>query len=165
MPQYLKFYLKLFIALTVATGLSACGSAARKNQPTTGTEQVSVVVDDSANAKSDDKVEKEEQPEEDVEEELAALSYEIAPLEPEVDDDPEKFLGIDAQQLVVLLGDPSLIRRESPAEIWQYSTKSCVLDLVLYDSVTAYIEARDEQVRPMDSRTCLRSLLLSRQNW
>ncbi|MEH6629220.1 MAG: hypothetical protein V7776_00245 [Halopseudomonas aestusnigri] len=159
MSQYLKF----LIVVMFAVGLSACGSAARKAQPVTqsatGAEEI------PAKQLDHEKTGSSEVSAESKEEELTALNYEIAPLQPEIDDDPEKLLGIDAQQLIEMLGEPTLIRSESPAEIWQYSTKSCVLDLVLYDSKTTYIEARDEEVRPMDNRLCLRTLLLSRENW
>ncbi|WP_419902712.1 hypothetical protein [Kiloniella sp.] len=172
----MSLYLKFLFVVGLAVGLSACGSAARKTQPevlsetqsvsqsVTSTEEFSGSVSSSketATTKQQEKLKDVDQ----TQEELASLDYEIAPLQPEIDDDPEKLLGINSKQLMAKLGEPSLIRRENPAEIWQYSTNSCVLDLVFYDSMTAYVESRDDQVRPMDSRICLRKLLLSRKNW
>ncbi len=141
--------------------LSACGNAAKRKVVIVGSEPQSSQ-DNTGNTE-----EKNAEPSRgdtaDQAEELAALSYDAAPLEPEVNDDPKQLLGIDTKALEALLGKPSLVRKESPAVIWQYNAENCVLDLVLYDSVTSYVEARDEQVRPMANRKCLRRLLLSKQ--
>ena len=161
MRQYIKF----FLVFVLAVGVSACGNARHKvkivTYSVTGTETASTVqpLPDETGSTSDAI-----QADRESTEELASLDPESEPVQSEVDDDPETLLGIDAQQLVGILGDPSLLRSENPAEIWQYSTKSCVLDVVFYDTVTTYIEARDDQVKPMDSRLCLRKLLLSREN-
>ncbi|MCZ4280968.1 hypothetical protein O4H49_09285 [Kiloniella laminariae] len=96
-------------------------------------------------------------------EELASLPPEKAKPELEVDDNPEQLIGLDAAGLEELLGTPKLIRQESPAEIWQYNAADCVLDLVFYDALTSYVEARNAAVQPMDKRSCFRSLLLARQ--
>ncbi|WP_052742069.1 hypothetical protein [Kiloniella litopenaei] len=156
-------YKRLLVLVVLAMTLGACGSAAKRKVVIVGSEpQVSQKADsgETATAESKDKTEADnaKQPEE-----LAALTYDAAPIEAEINDDPKQLLGIDTQALKELLGTPSLIRKESPAEIWQYNAKNCVLDLVLYDAVTSYVEARDDQVRPMDNRACLRRLLLSKQ--
>jgi hypothetical protein len=62
--------------------------------------------------------------------EVAAL-----PPEPEIDDDPERLLGLGPNALSDLLGRPELIRRESPAQVWQYRATDCVFDVVLYREV------------------------------
>ncbi len=155
--------------VVLAMALGACGNATKRKVVIVGSElQVSQEIsseqkvrsEETTTAESKDKAEVDnaEQPEE-----LAALTYDAAPIESDINDDPKQLLGIDTQALKELLGTPSLIRKESPAEIWQYNAKSCVLDLVLYDAVTSYVEARDDQVRPMDNRTCLRRILLSKQ--
>lgn len=55
-------------------------------------------------------------------------------------------MGLDRSEVEQLLGRPGLVRRESPAEIWQYQTTSCVLDVFLYDEAegprVTYVEAR-----------------------
>ncbi len=150
------------IILTIA--LSACGNATKRKVVIVGSEpQVSQKAGNTEKSTEASKVETEAGDDEAQPEELAALTYDAAPLERDVNDDPKQLLGIDTEALKGLLGTPSLIRKESPAEIWQYNAKNCVLDLVLYDAVTSYVEARDDQVRPMDNRTCLRRLLLSKQ--
>jgi hypothetical protein len=47
--------------------------------------------------------------------------------------DPRQLIGLDGSQVSVLLGRPTLKRRDPPAEIWQYAGRDCVLMLFLYD--------------------------------
>lgn len=141
--------------------LSACGNAAKRKVVIVGSEPRTS--QDKTGHTEEKVTESNSSTPADKPEELAALSYDAAPLEADVNDDPKQLLGIDTKALEALLGKPSLVRKENPAVIWQYNAENCVLDLVLYDSVTSYVEARDEQVRPMDNRKCLRRLLLSKQ--
>src|SRR5437867_9484655 len=46
------------------------------------------------------------------------------------------ILGLDSGAVRKLLGEPGLIRRDEPAEVWQYRTASCVLDVVLYNQAS-----------------------------
>src|SRR3546814_1742826 len=48
---------------------------------------------------------------------------------PPVNDDPAQLLGLDRDGVSALLGTPDLIRREAPAEIWQYVGGNCVFDV------------------------------------
>ncbi|WP_417430512.1 hypothetical protein [Kiloniella sp.] len=158
----MRSYKKILLLVILTMTLSACGNAAKRKVVIVGSEPLQSAQDNPSNTE-----EKNAEPSRgdtaDQPEELAALSYDATPLEPDVNDDPKQLLGIDTKALEALLGKPSLVRKENPAVIWQYNAESCVLDLVLYDSVTSYVEARDEQVRPMDNRKCLRRLLLSKQ--
>jgi hypothetical protein len=85
------------------------------------------------------------------------------PPEPEIDDDPRRLIGLDPDALFALLGRPQLIRRESPAQIWQYRGADCVFDVVLYQeaeiSRVTYVEARDEKGNRSEPRPCLNQLL------
>lgn len=97
--------------------------------------------------------------------EFADLTY--APPEPVIDDDPERLIGLGTQGLSALLGQPELIRREAPAQVWQYRGVDCVFDIFLYrkddsDSVT-YVEARDSEGNKTETRPCLNELLRARQ--
>ncbi|MEM7226005.1 MAG: hypothetical protein AAF495_23705 [Pseudomonadota bacterium] len=91
-------------------------------------------------------------------ESLAAL-----PPEPVIDDDPDRLMGLDPVDLEGLLGRPELVRRETPAQIWQYRTGACVLDVVLYDEAAGgrvtYVEARDRAGAKVDTRPCLNQVL------
>lgn len=98
---------------------------------------------------------------------LAALT--TAPVkasEPTIDDDPQQLYGLDSEGLGELLGEPSLIRNEDPAEIWQYRGRTCVFDIFLYQGAdrrrVTYVEARDESAQRIDARTCLHELLRAR---
>ncbi len=88
------------------------------------------------------------------------------PPEPSINDDPDQLLGLDRGGLAALLGDPALIRREDPAEIWQYVTADCVFDVVLYANgrgyAVSYTEARDARAAVQAPRPCLNRLLRAR---
>ncbi len=93
--------------------------------------------------------------------EVAAL-----PPAPDIDDDPEQLLGLGPDALSDLLGRPELIRRESPAQVWQYRGADCVFDVILYQdaggSSVTYVEARDGDGDRTEPRPCLNQLLRAR---
>jgi hypothetical protein len=76
--------------------------------------------------------------------------------------DPEAILGLAPDALERLLGRPELVRRDAPAEVWQYRSASCVVDLYLYPERAsyrvAYIEARDRSAAGMTPERCFDSL-------
>ncbi len=84
----------------------------------------------------------------------------------EVDDDPERLIGLGPNGLNVLLGQPELIRREPPARIWQYRSGACVFDVVFYEEAdgerVTYVEARDSLGNRTAPRPCLNTLLRAR---
>ncbi len=59
-----------------------------------------------------------------------------------------------------------MVRRESPAEIWQYRGETCVFDIFLYPEAAArrvvYLEARDKAARPVAKQNCLSEILRAR---
>ncbi len=65
-----------------------------------------------------------------VEPEVAAI--------PEVFPQPETMLGLGRDGMTDLLGAPGFLRRDSPAEIWQYSDEACILDVFLYEEGDDY---------------------------
>jgi hypothetical protein len=76
--------------------------------------------------------------------------------------DVRELIGLQGHELQARLGDPSLRRRDAPAEIWQYRSTLCVLDVFLYRDGTA-MRVTTAEVRPRDGRelpagTCLSSL-------
>jgi hypothetical protein len=87
---------------------------------------------------------------------------------PPIDDDPSHFIGLGPDGLEGRLGRPDLLRREPPAEVWQYRHAACILDLFLYDEdggkKVVYLEARDLQALEVESRDCLRKLLTARRD-
>ena len=89
-----------------------------------------------------------------------------AALPPVVDDDPSRLMGLDPRGVAKVLGDPKLIRREQPAEIWQYRGASCVFDVFFYEDAglkrVTYLEARDSEARRIEERGCFNELLRAR---
>ena len=50
----------------------------------------------------------------------------------EIYPEPNLTTGLNRQLLITLLGEPGFMRRDGPAEIWQYKTLACTLDVFLY---------------------------------
>ena len=77
--------------------------------------------------------------------------------------DPKELLGLDHKQVRRALGDPNRIRTEDPAQVWQYVTGDCVVDLYLYDRSgglrVTYVEARSHPAEQAPTGRCLKLLL------
>lgn len=79
------------------------------------------------------------------------------------------FKGVSAKATREAMGAPSLIRHEPPAEVWQYRSEDCVLDIYFYDSTrnprADYAELRDRHSdESLNSTACLATLhIASRQ--
>ncbi|MFQ5773367.1 MAG: hypothetical protein ACE5GS_02505 [Kiloniellaceae bacterium] len=98
--------------------------------------------------------------------EAVATKTAAPPPEPAIDDDPDRLLGLDRGALGALLGEPALIRREPPAEIWQYRGATCIFDVFLYEEAgrdrVTYLEARDTAAQTVEARGCFNELLRAR---
>ena len=92
----------------------------------------------------------------------------VRPPEPQIDHDPQRLIGMGPVGLFALLGKPELIRRESPARVWQYRTGDCVFDVVLYEldegERVTYVEARDGRGNRTEPRPCLNALVRAQQD-
>lgn len=81
--------------------------------------------------------------------------------------DPEEFIGYGPQRLLPIMGAPDFVRRDGPAQIWQYRAENCVLDLFLYgkndDSQVRHVELRERVpgVEPVEQ--CFSRLRTARQ--
>ena len=64
-----------------------------------------------------------------------SMPYSGVAVLPPINDDPTQLMGLDRDELNEKLGEPSLIRRDGDAEVWQYRGENCVLDLFLYGPV------------------------------
>ena len=77
--------------------------------------------------------------------------------------DVSRFKGVAGRDVVGLLGDPSYRRRETPAEVWQYFGRGCVLDLFLYDETgiqrVSHVELRSRTAGEGADPHCLSDLL------
>ena len=80
-----------------------------------------------------------------------------------VENDPRRFIGAKPDFLLEALGKPSSLRKEAPAEVWQYRAEQCVLDFFLYEEgdgpAVVYLEARDLYAEPAETGPCLSILL------
>jgi hypothetical protein len=96
----------------------------------------------------------------------AAPAPRVAALPP-INDDPAQLMGLDRGGVGALLGAPDLVRREAPAEIWQYVGGECVFEVVLYqrgaDYAVSYLEARDASAAVRPAQPCLNQILRARQ--
>jgi hypothetical protein len=77
--------------------------------------------------------------------------------------DPSELVGLDNAAVLRALGDPQWIRKEMPAQVWQYATADCIVDLYLYDRNGAlkvtFVEARSHKAEAEPTARCLKSLL------
>lgn len=51
----------------------------------------------------------------------------------DVDTRAKELMDLDAESVRARYGQPRLLRKESPAQVWQYADDTCVLLLVLYE--------------------------------
>ena len=81
--------------------------------------------------------------------------------------DPAGMIGADSVALQQLFGPPRLVRRDAPAELWQYQTRDCVVDLFLYQEKDglklAYLEARTGAAQVTAPSPCVDAVLASRE--
>jgi len=88
------------------------------------------------------------------------------PAAPILSDDPSSFIGLGDAELSRTLGQPKQVRKDDPAEIWQYSGADCVVDFYLYAAdagglAVAYMEARNQAAESTPADRCVRSLMQS----
>lgn len=80
-----------------------------------------------------------------------------------ISSDSNAFIGLDDRALANALGKPQMVRKEAPAEVWQYGGADCVVDFYLYENdgrmEVAYVEARDMLAGNASTERCVNSLL------
>jgi len=91
-----------------------------------------------------------------------ALSIRMA-----ADTDPRDLVGLGVSQLAERMGPPAFVRRDGPAEIWQYVSEGCVFDVYLYPQQSvpqvSYVEGRSRSpAGTIDTGTCFRSVFQER---
>ena len=91
-----------------------------------------------------------------------------APIVP-INDDPDQLMGLAPRAVSHLLGRPSLLRTETPAQVWQYTADDCVLDIYLYaEDVTpersrvTYYEIRGTDSLRSRARACFANIIARR---
>jgi len=88
------------------------------------------------------------------------------PAAPILSSDPSSFIGLGDAALSRALGQPKFVRKDDPAEIWQYSGADCVVDFYLYAGdegglAVAYLEARNQAAEATPADRCVKSLMQS----
>jgi hypothetical protein len=89
---------------------------------------------------------------------------------PPPDIDLGQILQASGDQVTSLLGRPELRRRERQAELWQYRSTSCVLNLFVYPNGSnkapevTHAEARSRTGSLIPPRMCLASLIARRNS-
>lgn len=85
----------------------------------------------------------------------------------EIKADPTRLKGVRVSDIQSLLGAPHFLRREKPAEVWQYYGEGCVLDLFVYgngaDKNVAHVELRAKGSAQAPDARCLQGLIDNRQ--
>ena len=81
---------------------------------------------------------------------------------------PNELVGLSADQVTNLLGKPSFVRHDTPAEVWQYRAHDCVLDVFLYPPVKTggdkehtvlYYELRSKNAQKISGEGCYGALI------
>lgn len=81
---------------------------------------------------------------------------------------PAQLIGLDRDSLMAALGAPSFVRRDRPAELWQYGGATCILDLFLYPGAdggaytVAHVETRPRAGDPVSEHDCVSRLITER---
>ncbi len=79
--------------------------------------------------------------------------------------DPAFLIGLEARAVHGLLGAPARVRREAPAQVWQYRGSGCVFDVFLYEAggsaTVRYIEARTPDAEAAPAPACLAAVQLA----
>ena len=84
------------------------------------------------------------------------------PAPPELD--PRRLVGLDRDETLAMLGQPSSMREQPPSTVWTYKTPSCALDIFFFmDLSTRAFRVLSTELsvdsRAADARrTCLRQL-------
>lgn len=147
-----------FWSLPILLCLTACGTAANVETPT---------------AVSTDQTNRPEQKTAQPAKTLPAA--EAAKVKPEIPipqaslnlgDLRKQLLGQSGQQIKALVGTPDFSRRDNPAEIWQYRSSDCRVDLFLYKSGSAlkveHVDVRGISIKNVSPEKCLSDLLRKR---
>lgn len=80
--------------------------------------------------------------------------------------DPETLMGLSPNEVAAMMGQPELRREETPAQVWQYRTGTCVFDVYFYDQggrqQVTYYEARHRQQGTVSAPSCLGQIVAGR---
>ncbi len=74
------------------------------------------------------------------------------------------LIGLPRERIAEFFGEPRQVRKENPAEVWQYSGAECVVDFYMYEGeggelAVSFIEARDGSALETEPGRCFDDLL------
>jgi hypothetical protein len=80
---------------------------------------------------------------------------------------PEEFVGYKPDGLLPILGAPDFVRRDGPAQIWQYREKNCVFDVFMYregdTSRVNHVELRERGETDEPAEACFARMRANRK--
>ena len=92
-----------------------------------------------------------------------AEARQVARTEPTIDDNPDKLVGLSPSRIAEQLGSPAFVRRDGPAEVWQYAAEACILDVFLYRDgeafTVSYVSLRGRGPAQRSRRECYAEML------
>ena len=66
-----------------------------------------------------------------------------------IENKPQALMMLSREEVGYIFGKPSFHRHDADAEVWQYKTKACVIDLYFYGKKqVSYIDARRKDQTP-----------------
>lgn len=75
---------------------------------------------------------------------------------------PDKLIGMTNDDITAIFGRPVFVRRDPPGEFWRYRSKTCVLELFLYQRGGAWrvdhMEMRRKDTPVADRLACVTAL-------
>ena len=79
-----------------------------------------------------------------------------------VEEKPQTMMMLTREEIGYIFGKPTFHRHDADAEVWQYKTASCVVDIYFYGKKQAsYIDARHNDQTPAsgsDQSSCLHNI-------
>lgn len=78
---------------------------------------------------------------------------------------PDRLNGLTPVDVITLLGEPGLVRRDGKVQVMLFETKDCVLELVFVEPSpddhfhVTHLAARDRQGADTDQTACLTQIL------
>jgi len=83
--------------------------------------------------------------------------------------DAATLVGLNKAAVQNQLGAPQLIRRDGPAEVWQYLAGACILDLFFYKEGEShrvnYLELRIQPDTGFPREQCFEQILSAKTGW
>jgi hypothetical protein len=82
---------------------------------------------------------------------------------------PDQLVGLTPLQMVELIGTPDLRRKEAQAEMWQYVSGPCVLDVFLYEDKegtarVAHTNLRSQNAAKTPREACLGDMVRQKRS-